>query len=152
MPPDGRRKKQALAGGLPSVSFVFGSLELVRPKAQEAQNDRCGPEDTPLHHGHVFHAITNSSDDFGGEVCNVPHDLGFKYDRCDLARLFRITEALRKPTFFVWPRQTRRVALLAIPRETYGFFGFFRLSRSRIGSRRSIGQKMVRSLVKYACG
>ena len=128
MPPDGRRKKQALAGGLPSVSFVFGSLELVRPKAQESENDRYCPEDTPLHHGHVFHAITNSSDDFGGEVCNVPHDLGFKYDRCDLARLFRNTVASRKPTFFVWPRQTRRVALLAIPRETYRFFGFFRLS------------------------
>ena len=89
MPPDGRRKKQALAGGLPSASFVFRHLKLGRPEAHESQYNRCCTDDRPLHQRHVFHAVANAAKDLGDEVRNKLHDLVFESDPCDLTKVER---------------------------------------------------------------
>ncbi len=87
MPPDGRRKKQALAGGLPSASFVFRLLELRSSKAHEPHHDGHCAYDSPLHDRHMLHAVADTAGDLGEEVGDELHGLVFKYTRWDMTEL-----------------------------------------------------------------
>ena len=71
---------------LPSASFVFRLLELGRFEAKDPNDHGRRANDSPLHYGHMLHAVANAAGDLGDEIGYVLHDLVFKYDRWDLTK------------------------------------------------------------------
>jgi hypothetical protein len=78
VPPDGRRKKQLLAGG-----FTIGQLCLVsrRSQAHEPNDDRRCADDSPLRNGHVLNAVADTLNDVGKESGDELHDCTTGIDR-----------------------------------------------------------------------
>ena len=56
-----------LAGGFAIGQLCFPILESIGAQAHEAQDNGGCSENSPLHYGHVFDTVCNTTKDFGTE-------------------------------------------------------------------------------------
>ena len=113
MPPDGRRKKQWLAGGSTIGQLCFTHLKFCRSEAHEPQYNRGCTDDSPLHDRHVLDAVNNAADKFGKVFRDKMHDLSFGYDRFELRRELAIRSS-KKPWVSRYPTGKARLFELAM--------------------------------------